>query len=908
MNSAQISLNGGEITPFLAHRLELEKHSTSLAACHNFIPLPYGGARKRPGTLFLTELTDLTGSERMFPFQGSDAARYILIFSPTEFLAWDIANATLHRQDLDWPITADQLTSLRLIPVNDVFYIVSPHFTPLQLSYYGATDWRLSSIGYRFAPYCTENLIEGRNITVLSAPVAAAWVTATSYTIGNIRLSTDGLREYTCTVAHTSAATSQPGVGATWRNFWTPTIYPADTYVTLRTYIGTTAFAYATAYKKNDIVTNLGQRWICKKAHTSPPSFLPPWAPGEPGNNATNYADWWTLAEPIFYDEHLQTSQFLPAATFSIAQKRDEEAFQTEILARSGNDGKYSPTILIQGAWDFNTFGTVQGTFTLERSTDGTTWTTARICESEGDRNFAIEGTEDIPTLMRVKFTKNASTGTGGQNRGVLAPRLGTTAGRATITAVSGTTATALATELIISGTTYNWKENAFNRRQGFPSACCLHESRLYFAGTHLQPTTLWGSVIEDWNNFQDDTTADDKGFSRTLTTHFANRIQWLASQRRLFVGCLYSEWVIGSEYNDNPISPTNFLARSYTSYGSADLPPLNIGGAVIFSQRHSNRLRELAYISDSETYDAADLTRLAEHLLTSPQEGGSFQITNLSWQESREPTLWAVRADGTLLTFTYIRSERINAWASHSTIGGVFRSVCVSPTNTDADEIYFITSRNSSHFLEYIPSLPATTDKIDAPLCVYDCQKQQTLNRFNAVPAHTAFTDANVRATRKSFISGSNDIIERAVGYTIPTFAEAGPYLIGAPITGYLTTLPLEVQTQTGSSIGRKKRMHKIRAHVHYARELKAITHVNQSTEIDNTLPHWTTELMTRSQDTYIHNITTSIDINERIYSGWVEANVNISALNLCGTLYHNSPAPCTITALVCEYEVPQS
>lgn len=898
MNHQQISLNGGEITPHLAHRLDLEKHGTSLAACHNFIPLPYGGVKKRPGTIFLSELDGLTGSERMYSFQGSDGQRYILIFSPTEFLAWDIENATLHRQDLDWPITAAQLTSLRLVPINDVFYIVSPYFTPLQLSYYGAADWRITAVAYRFAPYCTENLTEGRNITVLSSPVASTWSSGASYTVGNIRLATNGRQEFTCTAAHTASAANQPGQGASWRNFWTPTIYLDGTNVTLRSYVGAATWALTTPYTKNDIVTNRGDHWICLKNHTGSVDW-------EPGNPARYYAEYWAIAPAIFHTTHTSESIFRPAATFAIAQKRDERAFQSEILAISGNDGKYSPQILIQNAWDFNTFGTVQGTFYIERSTDGTTWTTARICESDGDRNFAIEGEEDIPTLMRVKFDKNGSTGSGGQHRGVLAPRKGSITGRTSISTVSGTTATGITAEMMVSGTSWEWQETAFSRRQGYPAACCLHESRLYFAGTELQPTTIWGSVIEDWNNFQEDT-ADDAGFSRTLTTHYANRIQWLASQRRLFVGCLYSEWVIGSEYNDNPISPTNFLARSYTSYGSANLPPLNIGGAVVFAQRLSNRLRELTYMADSETYDAADLTRLAEHLL-SPR-GDDVKITHLAWQENREPTLWCVRADGFLLSFTYIRAERINAWASHFSQGGVFRAACVSPTDAEADELYFIVNRGGQHWLEYIPRNPADEDKIDGPLCVYDCQKEEFIARFATVPAHPALDDADVRATRKSNIAGTNDIIEREVGYAIPSFGEAGNYLYGAPITAYLTTLPLEAQTQTGSSIGRKKRMHKIRAHVHYGRELKAVTEVAQNVRITlPDYPHWTKQTMTLSQDHYIHNIATSIGIGQRIYSGWVEASANISALNLCGSLFHNSPVFCTITALVCEYEIYQ-
>lgn len=64
----------------------------------------------------------------------------------------------------------------------------------------------------------------------------------------------------------------------------------------------------------------------------------------------------------------------------------------------------------------------------------------------------------------------------------------------------------------------------------------------------------------------------------------------------------------------------------------------------------------------------------------------------------------------------------------------------------------------------------------------------------------------------------------------------------------------------------------------------------------------------MQPSQDSYTTNIAEVNGYTNAIYSGWIEANVTLSALNLCGMLYHNSPTPCTITALVCEYEVHQS
>ncbi len=48
--------------------------------------------------------------------------------------------------------------------------------------------------------------------------ISAAWLTATGYTVGQIR--THNSEDYLCWVAHTSAGGDEPGVGATWETKW----------------------------------------------------------------------------------------------------------------------------------------------------------------------------------------------------------------------------------------------------------------------------------------------------------------------------------------------------------------------------------------------------------------------------------------------------------------------------------------------------------------------------------------------------------------------------------------------------------------------------------------------------------------------------------------------------------------
>lgn len=53
-NLAVINLNGGEYTPKIDTRADIEQYSAGCRALQNMIPLIFGGVEKRPGTEFIT--------------------------------------------------------------------------------------------------------------------------------------------------------------------------------------------------------------------------------------------------------------------------------------------------------------------------------------------------------------------------------------------------------------------------------------------------------------------------------------------------------------------------------------------------------------------------------------------------------------------------------------------------------------------------------------------------------------------------------------------------------------------------------------------------------------------------------------------------------------------------------------
>jgi len=72
------SLNGGEVTPKIDARVDLQKYRNSARVEENFIPLVEGGVMSRPGTYFVCEIKDSKKKARLIPFQYSTVQSYII--------------------------------------------------------------------------------------------------------------------------------------------------------------------------------------------------------------------------------------------------------------------------------------------------------------------------------------------------------------------------------------------------------------------------------------------------------------------------------------------------------------------------------------------------------------------------------------------------------------------------------------------------------------------------------------------------------------------------------------------------------------------------------------------------------------------------------------------------------------
>ena len=67
----QNSFSGGELSPVMDARQDLQKYSSGVKKMKNFYALAHGAAVNRPGTYFIAETKYSNKKSRLIPFQFS---------------------------------------------------------------------------------------------------------------------------------------------------------------------------------------------------------------------------------------------------------------------------------------------------------------------------------------------------------------------------------------------------------------------------------------------------------------------------------------------------------------------------------------------------------------------------------------------------------------------------------------------------------------------------------------------------------------------------------------------------------------------------------------------------------------------------------------------------------------------
>ena len=352
-----------------------------------------------------------------------------------------------------------------------------------------------------------------------------------------------------------------------------------------------------------------------------------------------------------------------------------------------------------------------------------------------------------------------------------------------------------------------NFSLGAFSSTTGYPAAVTFFEQRLVFANTTAQPQTLFFSVGGSFEDFADGIDADD-ALTYTIGSNQVNVIRYLTSSRVLIVGTSGGEFAVSASGAAEPLSPTNAQIKRQANYGSANIQPIQVGNVTMFVQRASRKVRELVYNFDSDSYQAPDLTVLAEHITDSG-------ITEMAFQQEPDNIVWCVLTDGRFVGMTYRREENVVGWHEHI-IGGSFgsgnsvvESVAVIPGDLNEDNVYLVVKRTingaTARYIETFSNFDFGTDVTDAFFVdsglTYSGSAATTISGLDHLEGESVSILADGSTHPNKTVSSGSITLDRSV-----TKAH-----IGLGFNSTLQTMRVDAGGTEGTAQGKIKRIHDV-------------------------------------------------------------------------------------------------
>lgn len=141
------NFTGGEVTPTLSARYDLQKFGSFLQCCENFIPNLHGDIERRPGMRFIA---DLGGKSVLIPFQFNTEPEnnYVLIFREGSITVAS-ADGLLAGVSIKNPYTLDDVYALSTAQAGDIVYLAHKNYALRKLTRSGTAPdyaWALEEV------------------------------------------------------------------------------------------------------------------------------------------------------------------------------------------------------------------------------------------------------------------------------------------------------------------------------------------------------------------------------------------------------------------------------------------------------------------------------------------------------------------------------------------------------------------------------------------------------------------------------------------------------------------------------------------------------------------------------------------------------------------------------------------
>lgn len=743
----QPSFVAGELSPSLGGRVDLAKYRAGAATMENFLVQPQGGAINRPGFQFVAALPEPV---RLIPFQFSVYQSYVLAFGNNSLYVIKnggvVVGPGASVAVIVTPYAYADVASITFTQSADTLFLAHPNYPPFELQRSSDTDWTFTPLSFSVATPAPTGLTAQY---VNGAPTTKT-VLSIEYQVSTVNA--DGEESLPCTPVSVTVDYPWYTTGTVELN-WTavPGAQGYNVYKNSRGYFG--------------LISTLTGNGAAL-ANGTPLS----------GGDAAGHA------AALAFDGNLltywQSSQAGSAAVNAayIGQEFSSPQTVTGFRFNQGNQGGTGGPNVIA----------------LQSSADGVNWVTAQAFNTTPAENYWQQ--YYLLASVTAKYFRLLVQGVAGDRAFIVAELQ-----------FQGTTVTTSFIDDNIDEDDTNGPQttqNPFIGAGNYPGAVGLFQERLFLASTNNQPNTIWATQTGLYNNMgiSFPLKATDS-LEVALNAQGVNAIKFMLPMNNLLLFCSDAEWVLGPGQSTDGITPTSIAANLQGFRGCAEIRPLAIGRCVLFVQRNNTVIREMDYSSYFSLFTSLfavtnDVSVFANHLFD------GYSLVEWAYQQTPYYTVWAVRNDGTLLGFTYIKEQQITAWHRHTT-QGKFLSVASVDEGAGQTELYALVQRTVGGQTVYY------VEKMFHRIPIGNANFLDCALAYSGTP-QTRFTGANHLIGCTAGIVADGSVLPPqvvAADGSVTLSDAASNVCVGLTYTARLQTTKLEQEMQ-GTIQGRKQVM----------------------------------------------------------------------------------------------------
>lgn len=198
--------------------------------------------------------------------------------------------------------------------------------------------------------------------------------------------------------------------------------------------------------------------------------------------------------------------------------------------------------------------------------------------------------------------------------------------------------------------------EPAWSNKRGWPRKCSSFQNRAFFANSDSLTNGLWGSVINDYNDFNDLIVSDDGAISWFPTSDTVSYIQWIVPYRSLTIHT--NSGVFSTPLSvETAITQKNFSLSMQDSTAADSVQPRNIDNQVIVLS--GNDAHSLLWDGFNNAYTSSIISIINEQLIRNPQDEAEY----VDKTRAGSRYMFIVNGDGSLAIYQTLVTEDISGF-----------------------------------------------------------------------------------------------------------------------------------------------------------------------------------------------------------------------------------------------------